>query len=184
MSTLTPIGGRGRGRRSALPVIVVGIVALLIGGFAGWYLTRDEEPTTTAAPTSSASTCPSPTGSASAKPPKPPKPASITVDVYNATDRQGLAGRTADQLEERGFRVGDVDNDPENKAIAVSAEIRYGPKGRTNAKVVAAQFVEPKLVNDKRADKSVTVALGDGFTALATPEQAAAALSPSPTASC
>lgn len=182
MSTLTPIGGRGNRRSAALPVIVVGLLALVIGGLAGWYLTRDDTGSATPPPTTTTSSCPNPSGSAAAKP--LPSPSAITVDVYNATDKQGLAGRTADQLEQRGFRIGDIDNDPANKTIKVSAEVRYGTKGKKNALVVAAQFQEPKLVNDKRGDKTVSVALGDGFTALVTPEQAAAALVPTPAATC
>jgi LytR cell envelope-related transcriptional attenuator len=184
MTTLSPIGGRGRHRNTAVPVIIVGLAALLIGGLAGWYLTRGPDESGAPGPTISASTCPSPTGSAAVGQAKLPKPSSITVDVYNATNRQGLAASTAKQLESRGFRIGNVDNDPMNKTIAASAEIRYGKKGKQNAVVVAAQFQDPKMVNDKRTDKTVSVALGNGFTSLVTPEQAAAALSPSPTPGC
>jgi hypothetical protein len=199
MSTLTPIGGRRRRRSRALSVILVGILALVAGAAIGWLLThRDPDPV---APTTS-SGCPSPqvsgsgspgtTGSpavsGSAKPPASPKPlpspAAITVDVFNATDRQGLAKTTAKQLEQRGFRIGDIANDPVGDPITVTAEVRYGPKGKSQAKVVAAQVPESKLVNDKRADKSVSLALGDAFDGLATPEAAASALAPTPSASC
>lgn len=182
MTTLTPTGGRGGRRGTTLLVIAVGLVALLVGAFGGWYLTRDSGGSG-AAPSTTPSVCPSPSGSG-AKPGKLPKPALITVDVYNATNHQGLAARTATQLEQRGFQIGDVANDPENKTIAASAEIRYGPKGKNAAIVVAAQFPNPKMVNDKRADRTVSVAIGDGFTTLVTPEQAAATLAPSPSPTC
>ncbi|MFH0243226.1 LytR C-terminal domain-containing protein [Streptomyces sp. HK10] len=41
-----------------------------------------------------------------------PKPSAITVNVYNATTRSGLARKTADALEKRGFTIGEVANAP------------------------------------------------------------------------
>ena len=58
--------------------------------------------------------------------------------MFNATDRQGLAKSTAKQLEQRGFVIGDIANDPLNKGISGTAQVRYGPKGKSQAKVVAA----------------------------------------------
>lgn len=201
MSTLTPSGGRRRRRGRALSVLLVGILALVGGAAVGWSLTNHDPATATPpstsgcpTPSASASTEPSPGASgspvtsASAKPPASPKPlpspSTITVDVFNATDRQGLAKTTAKQLEGRGFVIGDIANDPVDKPITGSAQVRYGPKGKSQAKVVAAQVPQSTLVNDKRADRTVSLALGDGYTGLATPEQAAAALAPTPSPSC
>ncbi|MGW7407989.1 LytR C-terminal domain-containing protein [Streptomyces sp. NPDC054833] len=39
-----------------------------------------------------------------------PEPGGITVNVYNATKRSGLAKATADELKKRGFRIGEVGN--------------------------------------------------------------------------
>ncbi|MFF4550667.1 LytR C-terminal domain-containing protein [Streptomyces sp. NPDC001406] len=39
-----------------------------------------------------------------------PEPGGITVNVYNATKRSGLAKSTADELKKRGFRIGEVGN--------------------------------------------------------------------------
>lgn len=47
-------------------------------------------------------------------PPELPEAESITVNIYNATTRQGLAQRTADALADRGFSIGDVANAPGN----------------------------------------------------------------------
>ncbi|MEV5607186.1 LytR C-terminal domain-containing protein [Streptomyces sp. NPDC052225] len=41
---------------------------------------------------------------------KLPAPAQITVNVFNATPRSGLAKETADELKKRGFKIGDVGN--------------------------------------------------------------------------
>ncbi len=165
-----------------IPVLVVGLIALVVGGLVGWYLTaRNDDPVTTAPPGASC-TPSSDTPAASTKP--APKPSSITVDVYNSTTRQGLAGTTASQLEKRGFVIGTIANDPLGKALAGTAEIRYGPKGKSRAVVVAAQVPDSTLVNDKRKDKTVAMSLGKAFDGLATPEQVAAALSPSPSPTC
>ncbi len=188
MSTLKPTGTPRRS--AAIPVIVVGILALAVGGGLGWYLTsRDDTPTTATTPspsgcaTTSAAASGSPSSSPKASKP-PPDPSSITVDVYNSTDVQGLAGKTAGQLENRGFQIGDVANDPLGQPITGTAEVRYGKKGKANAKVVAAQVVDSTLVNDKRADRSVALALGEKFDGLATPAEVEAALSPSPSPTC
>lgn len=56
------------------------------------------------------------TDCSSAKPSTPakalPKPAKITVNVYNATPRSGLAKKAADELKKRGFTIGKVGNAP------------------------------------------------------------------------
>lgn len=58
--------------------------------------------------------CTAPARDGQQEPPRLPAPRSITVNVYNATQRTGLAQETADALEERGFTIGDVDNAPED----------------------------------------------------------------------
>ncbi|MFD0329774.1 LytR C-terminal domain-containing protein [Streptacidiphilus monticola] len=50
--------------------------------------------------------------SASASPSALPSPSAITVNVYNATTRTGLAGNTANQLKARGFKIGKIGNAP------------------------------------------------------------------------
>ncbi len=186
MSTLTPSGGRKRRGGQALTVILIGLLVLAAGGYLGWRLMNRDD--TTASPGPTNSSCPSPGASPSGSPgasAKPlPKPSTITVDVLNSTDRQGLAKTTAGQLEARGFRIGAIDNDPLGKKIAGTAQVRYGPKGKRNATVVAAQVTGSTLVNDKRTSKVVSLALGEAYTGLATPEEAAAALTPSPSPTC
>lgn len=194
MSTLTPSGGRRRRRGRAFSALLVGLVALVAGAAVGWSLTNREPAPAASSPTTSGCPTPQPSGSGSpgssgtAKPPASPKPlpspSTITVDVFNATDRQGLAKTTAKQLEQRGFVIGDIANDPVGDPINGTAVVRYGPKGKAQAKVVAAQVPSSKLVNDKRVDRTVSLALGDGFDGLATPAQAAAALAPTPSPSC
>lgn len=169
-----------------VPVLVVGVLALVVGGLLGWYLTgRSDDPATTAPPNPSCTPAPGSSGTSPGASTKPaPQPAAITVDVYNSTTRQGLAGTTASELKKRGFVIGAIANDPLGKALPGTAEIRYGPKGKSRAIVVAAQVPDSKLVNDKRKDKTVALSLGKAFESLSTPEEAAAALSPSPSPTC
>lgn len=176
MTTLTPTGG-GRRSSSLVPAVVAAVVALVIGVAAGMWLTGGGSG-------DGASTSPSPTlscpPSSTGKPVPLPANRTITVNVYNATDRSGLARSTATDLGARGFRVAKVANDPLNKTVAASAEVRHGPKGAAQAKVVAAQVPGAVLVVDKRTDATVDLVLGEAFAGVATPAQVASALAPAP----
>jgi hypothetical protein len=197
MTTLSPVGGSSRRRSSAVPVVMAVVAALAIGLVGGWWFAGRGQGSTTASSTST-STCHSsgstasahasstgstrkPTGKPTGKPTKPPAaalplPRTITVNVYNATTRTGLALSTSLELAARGFKTGSVANDPAKKIIAASAEVRYGPSGAVAAKVVAAQVIGAVMVPDHRKDASVDFVLGDGYVALASPQQAAATL--------
>ena len=101
MTTLTPTSS---GRRSPFPVIVAVIVALILGVGGGWWFAGRDKGTTGASPSNSTSCSPKPSGSvsgspaASGKPVALPKPTAITLNVYNATTRKGLARTTAAEL--------------------------------------------------------------------------------------
>ena len=186
MTTLTPTGS---GRRSPFPVVFAVIVALILGVGGGWWFAGRDKGTTGASPSNSTSCSPKPSGSVSGSPAangKPvalPKPTSITLNVYNATTRKGLARTTAAELAARGFKTAAVANDPLKKAIPGSVEIRAGKAGAGAAKVAAAQVVGSVIVVDKRTSQVVDFVIGDGYAALATPEQVKIALLPSPSAS-
>lgn len=151
------------------PVLAVAVVlALAAGAIFGWWLSgRDiggsAEPVATAAP------CPTPSPL--------PAPATVTVNVYNATAKGGLAKSASEQLAERGFAIGDVDNDPLDAAVTGVAVVRHGPEGERSALLVAANVAgSATLQADTRADASVDLVLGDQFTALATPAETQAAV--------
>jgi hypothetical protein len=112
--------------------------------------------------------------------PSSPAPAEVRVNVYNATDRRGLAAKVAGQLERRGFDVRKVDNDPLGRTVTGAAEVRHGDDGAAAARTVAAQVGPVVAVPDGRPGGSVDLVVGTGFTALVAPAEAAAALSPSP----
>ena len=140
---------RQRRRRSA---ITLGVVLLILFG-AFWYSYSYYKGSDDAVATPT-TTC---TGG---------KPVKVTVNVYNATSREGLAGTTAETLKKRGFTVGTIANDPLERTVKGTAEVRYGKAGATQAKVVAATVTKPKLVKDKRKSKTVDLVLGDGFKSL------------------
>jgi hypothetical protein len=182
-------GGVGRSRPYTRPrrrgarflrVVAVLVVFALLGG-ATWYFFLREgaskpKPKAVACPTLPAKPV------AATRPPVTPK--QVTLNVYNATKRQGLAARTAAAMRQRGFVIGTIANDPQHKALAGSAEVRSGPKGKSRALLVAAHVAGAVLVVDKRSALTVDLVLGQRFTALRTPEQVTALLTPTKPPGC
>lgn len=174
---------RRRRRRAAITLTLVG--TMMLGSFAiaatyfqGWV----GEP----APKAEASSnCPE------ATPAKTVRPSAVTINVYNATDRQGLAASVAKSLRTQGFKVAQVANDPLGKQIVGVGEVRRGRTGATGAALVATRLLGAKVVPDKRTDATVDLVLGNGFTSLRAPAKvqapskviAANATKPSPSRS-
>ncbi|MCC5479741.1 LytR C-terminal domain-containing protein [Streptomyces sp. NPDC059680] len=117
-----------------------------------------------------------------------PKPAQITVNVYNATERTGLAKSTADELKKRGFRIGAVGNAPGayDKKVK-NAGMLLGPAAAQNTSlpVLAAQLTGTEQRADSRKGTDVDLILGDAFKGLVNPTAADQALTrltaPAPT---
>lgn len=160
--------GASRSRRSRRlrALITLALVALMLF-FAFWYAysyyKTSSEPT--AAPAAACTTAAAPPKGAA------PQPSEITVNVYNATDRDGLAGKTATEVRGRGFEVATVTNDPLQRTVPGPAEVRYGKAGAAKAKVVLGLVKGAKPVRDARSDASVDLVLGEKFTALVKPRQ-------------
>lgn len=113
-----------------------------------------------------------------------PSPSNVKVNVYNATEVPGLAGKTARALVKRGFVKGNVDNDPAGKALAGVGEIRFGPKAQARAELLKAYVPGAVLVPVDRKGKVVDLAVGDAFPGLAPQAEVDAALAaPTPVAS-
>lgn len=87
----------------------------------------------------------------------------VHVAVLNTTDRGGLAAGVAAELTTRGFTVQRTGNAAGGPA---TTELRFGSNGVAAAYTLAAQLGEPVLTLDARADDSVDLLLGDGFTQL------------------
>lgn len=112
-----------------------------------------------------------------------PKPKEVTVNVYNATKRVGLASITSVDLRLRGFKQGVVDSSSDD--IPGIAIIRYADGARAYADRLAAYVPGALLKRDTaKKDKSIDLYLGDAFGQLAPNEQVAAILAvPSASAS-
>ena len=154
---------RRRRRRRAFVTLVV--VALMLF-FAFWYAYSYYQ--TAANPTA----VPSPTCTTAVTAAPAPKPREVTLNVYNATDRDGLAARTAAEVRRRGFAVATVANDPLGKSVPGPAEVRYGRSGASRARLVLALVKGARPVRDARTDASVDLVLGEAFTALNRPAPA------------
>ncbi|MFJ9839202.1 LytR C-terminal domain-containing protein [Kitasatospora sp. NPDC101155] len=118
-----------------------------------------------------------------------PQASAVTVNVYNATTKAGLAGRTADELKKRGFTIGKVGNAPAelDKKVPGTAQVIAGPAGAGGGTLVGSQIAGATVTADARTDASVDFVIGDSYNALLDETQAAAALAlatkPSPTPS-
>ena len=92
----------------------------------------------------------------------------VTVSVYNAGSRSGLAGQTLQQLLSRGFLAGDVGNAPGKlgaiRLVRVLAPRRDDPAAR----LVAWQFGRRTPVQVSRGDlgPGIEVVVGDRFIGL------------------
>lgn len=171
--TYVPFRSRTRRRRRAAAAAVLGLLVLGAGLYGVVSLVSPPATSTAAAP------CPT----AKAAGATLPKPDQVTVNVYNASTRNGLAASTAAALKARGFTIGKVTNDPLKSNLTGAAQVRGGKAGTSEMRVVAAEVSGAQLQPDTRTDDSVDLVLGAGFSALTTPEQVTAALRPTAEAS-
>lgn len=206
--TAGPRASRRPPRRNPwLGIVLIGVAMVLLfaAGFGLSVVIRNAggggaSPTTSPAPTTSGA--PSPTASptntgTNTSEPTPcvtvtvvpadtlPSPTDVTTNVYNSTDRTGLAAATGEELKSRGFVIGTVANDPLGKTITGVAEIRHGPKGAQAAALMAYYLPGARLVDDERTDATIDTVLGAGFLDVAPQAEVDAAIdtptpSPSP----
>ncbi|MBB5120572.1 membrane protein [Streptomyces eurocidicus] len=84
-----------------------------------------------------------------------PKPDEITVNVYNATPRGGLAKTTADELQKRGFKIGKRENAPAlyDKKVDGTGLLLGAPEAVDGAlKVLGTQLAGTQVKNDQRTN--------------------------------
>ncbi|MPV37047.1 LytR C-terminal domain-containing protein [Georgenia subflava] len=100
--------------------------------------------------------------------------ASITANVYNGTDRSGLAAATGSALGQVGVLVNQQANWPGGSYPGV-VQIVAGPIGVTAAYSLARLFPGSVVtLESTRADESVDVVLGGGYEAMLAADEIAA----------
>ncbi|MFF1511670.1 LytR C-terminal domain-containing protein [Streptomyces sp. NPDC058326] len=209
MSMLTPPGMGGKYRitgdvypRMRRPhrrrrIVLAAAAAVVVLGAAGWgtlqlvdVFSGDEGKKTTAGKQADCK----PVARATAPPAAAfPKPAQITVNVYNATPRSGLAKSTADELKKRGFKIGKVGNAPAayDKKVP-GAGLLLGATTATKGAfpVLGTQLKGATTKTDTRATADVDLIIGTAFKTLTPKATADAALvtltkpAPVPTGKC
>lgn len=135
-----------------------------------------------------------PGGEPAASPTALPKPSEITVNVLNATPRTGLAARTAEELEKRGFIIGAIANAPEKLDHKVEATALFigadGADTTAGMKVLATHLEGAKTRHDDRDGKAIDFVIGNDFAGLAKEKAVTKALqalsepSPAPSPGC
>ncbi|MEU5078145.1 MULTISPECIES: LytR C-terminal domain-containing protein [Streptomyces] len=98
-----------------------------------------------------------------------PAPGRITVNVYNATPRSGLAKKTAEELRRRGFRIGKVGNAAKeyDKKVKGPGLLLGSPAAQdTSLRVLATQLSGASPRADARKGADVDLIIGDAFKTL------------------
>ena len=211
MSMLTPsgMGGKYRVTGTAYPrmrpprrrgrFVALLIAALVVLGLFGWgalqlfhvFRGDDKDTKANASPQNRPTCAAAPTPSLG-KPVVLPQPSGVTLNVFNATARGGLAKSTADQLAGRGFKVARFANAPDsyNAKIPQAALLVAGPAGEAAAREAGTQVAGSTVrIDPKRKGSTVDLMIGNAFGKLATPTEAAkarvtAANPPPPTPTC
>jgi hypothetical protein len=148
-----------RQRRRSLITLGVVLLGLFFAFWYAWSYYQAETSEVAARPP--AATC-------APFDPKAVRVEDTTVNVYNASNRSGLAASVSKTLAERGFIIGKVANDPSKRKPPAIAEVRHGPEGEAQAGLVLSTMPKGSvIVVDKRKGATVDVALGAKYTALA-----------------
>jgi hypothetical protein len=96
------------------------------------------------------------------------RPRDVTVSVYNAGTRTGLAGQTMSELEARGFIAGQVGNAPDDMSDVRFVRVLAATNTDPAARLVALQFGANTLIEAVEEDlgPGVEVIVSDGFLGL------------------
>ncbi|MFF0429952.1 LytR C-terminal domain-containing protein [Streptomyces sp. NPDC004520] len=195
MSMLTPPGMGGKYRitgdvypRMRRPhrrrrIVLASAAAVVVLGAAGWgtlqlvdVFSGDEGTKTTAGKQADCKPAPKATTAPAAA---FPKPAQITVNVYNATPRSGLAKTTADELKKRGFKIGKVGNAPvayDKKVPGTGLLLGATTAVKGALPVLGTQLAGTTSKADTRATPDVDLIIGTAFKTLSPKTTADAAL--------
>lgn len=95
-------------------------------------------------------------------------PPLVLVNVYNASDRDGLAERTMSAFDNQGFGPGSVGNAPD-KAVVHFAQVWTLDPGAPDVKLVASRLgPQARVVRRDGGTDGVVVVVGPKFTKLKT----------------
>lgn len=95
----------------------------------------------------------------------PVTPADVTVSVLNASERGGLAGKTMNALERRGFGRGEMGN--ARPSAAKGPAVIWAAKGDPAARLIASHLRgKVRLVDQPSSYPGLTVVLGKPFKGL------------------
>ncbi|MCX4526701.1 MULTISPECIES: LytR C-terminal domain-containing protein [unclassified Streptomyces] len=190
-----PRMSRPRRRRRIVLALLGSVLALALLGYGALQLidvfrgdtakrntaagTKDC-PTKAATPKAGAAAAANAAASASPRPAVAlPQPAQITVNVYNATPRAGLAKAVGDELRKRGFTVGNVGNAPADfdKKVPGTGILLGSPKTDKAAfSVLGTQLAGTTQQTDTRETEDIDLILGDSFKELTAKAEADKAL--------
>lgn len=190
---------RPRRRRRIVLVVLGSIIGLALIAYGALQLIDvfggDADKRKTAAAAKDCATRAPKAGSAASAAPKVvlPPPGGITVNVYNATPRAGLAKAVGDELKSRGFAIGEVGNAPADfdKKVPGAGILIGSPKTDKAAfSVLGTNLAGATQQTDAREGADIDLILGDAFKELtpkADADKALAALAnpqPAPAKKC
>jgi hypothetical protein len=89
-----------------------------------------------------------------------PAPSDVTIEIFNASDRSGLAGEVGETLRSLGFGIGDVANAEQPTPGTV---IRFSPDQAAAAELLAATVPSATSVPDPGATGVLELVLGRSF---------------------
>jgi hypothetical protein len=87
----------------------------------------------------------------------------VSLNIYNSTDRRGLAAAVARSATTRGFKVKAIGNDPKGATIKQVAQIRFGPEGAASARLLKTHVPQAVYLNDKRKGDTIDLVVGQAW---------------------
>jgi hypothetical protein len=140
-----------------VPALIALVALLLLTALVWWRVLHR------GGGTSTASDCPT-----HAPHKQLPAPGLVTVQVLNATKRNGIASRARTTLVNDGFQVPNAaGNDKAKVHISGVAEIRFGPSGRKGAQLLHYYFPDAHMVPTQSKYAVVVVSLGAKYQRVA-----------------
>lgn len=154
-------GDRPRGVAGITFVVLCGILAL--GAFFGWRAVTTPLPGSDDDAASAEPTCRDGLARGDVV-----STTDVTVSVFNAGSRSGLADQTLGELTARGFLAGEVGNAPGDLGSVRFVRVLAPSKVDPAARLVALQFGPDTLVQPSNEDlgPGVDVIVGDQFKGL------------------